>query len=355
MHEKRNLAERLKHDASYKSFFAKRRTVADTLRGLALGLNGVLDFATLERMPASFVTENLGQRHADMLWKIQTVNKEWLYLLVLIEFQSTIDRRMALRMMNYAGGIWMGLGEDDLGPRGDYPSVLPVVVYNGERRWNAATDIRDLLTPVPEQLLGTQPQHPYLLMELQRLDPSTLPSSSVLSMIARLEQARSPEQLERLVATLVDWVERADAEELLDSFREWISQVLVQRHGPAGRALELKIRNKEEARMTTLIERARQWGEELNQHWLEKGIEEGIEKGIEKGIEEGLERGRAEGERALVYRLVARRFGPGAAEQLVPVLDAITDPELIAGVADAVVECRTAAEFIGRVKEVVGS
>ena len=342
MHERPNLAERPKHDASYKSFFAKRRTVADTLRGLALGLKGAVDFATLERMPASFVTEHLGRRHADMLWKIQTVNQEWLYLLVLIEFQSTIDRRMALRMMNYAGGIWMGLGEDDLGPRGDYPSVLPVVVYNGEQRWSAATDIRDLLAPVPAQLLGTRPQHPYLLMELQTLDPSTLPHSSVLSMIARLEQARSPKQLEALVATLADWVERADAEELLDSFREWISQVLVQRHGPAGRALELKVRNEEEARMTTLIERARQWGEELNQHWLEKGIEE------------GLERGRVEGERALVYRLVTRRYGPGVTEQVVPVLDAITDPDLIAGVADAVVECRTAAEFIGRVKEVVG-
>jgi len=316
--------------------------VADTLRGLALDLKGTLDFATLERMPASFVTEHLGRRHGDMLWKIQMLNKQWLYLLVLIEFQSTIDPRMALRMMNYAGGIWMGLGEDDLGRRGEYPSVLPVVVYNGERRWNAATDIRDLLATVPEQLLGTQPRHPYLLMELQTLDPSTLPYGNALSMIARFEQARSPEQLERLVATLADWVERADAEELLDTFREWISQVLVQRHGPAGSALELKIRNEEEARMTTLIERARQWGEELNQHWLEKGIEE------------GLERGRLEGERALVYRLVTRRFGPGATEQLVPVLDAITDPELIAGVADAVVECRTEEEFVGRARELVG-
>lgn len=319
--------------------------MTDTLHGLTLDLKDALDFASLERMPASFVTEHLGRRHADMLWKIQTVNEEWLYLLVLIEFQSTVDRRMALRMMNYAGGIWMGLGENDLGPRGEYPSVLPIVVYNGERRWNAPTDTRDLLAPVLEQMVGTQPRHPYLLMELQTLDPSTLPYGSVLSMIARLEQARSPEQLEHLVATLADWVERADAEELLDNFREWISQVLVQRLGPAGRTLELKIRSEEEARMTTLIERARQWGEELNQHWLEKGIE--------KGIEEGLERGRVEGERALVYRLVTRRFGSGTTEQLVPVLDGTADPELIAGVADAVVESRTAAEFIGRAKAVV--
>ncbi len=316
--------------------------MTDTLHGLTLDLKDALDFASLERMPASFVTEHLGRRHADMLWKIQTVNEEWLYLLVLIEFQSTIDRRMALRMMNYAGGIWMGLGENDLGRDGEYPFVLPVVVYNGEQPWNAATDVRDLLATVPEQLLGTQPRHPYLLIELQTLDPSTVPYRSVLSMIARFEQARSPEQLEHLVGTLADWVERADAEELLDNFREWISQVLVQRHGPAGGALELKIRNEEEGRMTTLIERAQQWGEELNQHWLEKGIEEGVA------------RGRLEGERALVYRLVTRRFGPGTTEQLVPVLDGIADPELIAGVADAVVESRTATEFIGRAKAVVG-
>lgn len=47
---------------------------------------------------------------------------------------------------------------------------------------------------VEHPLLGTQPRHPYLLIELQTLDPSTLPYGSVLSMIAKFEQARSPEQ-----------------------------------------------------------------------------------------------------------------------------------------------------------------
>ena len=59
---------RPRHDASYKSFFAQRRTVADTLRGVARDVASGLDFSTLERLPASFVTEHLGQRHADMLW-----------------------------------------------------------------------------------------------------------------------------------------------------------------------------------------------------------------------------------------------------------------------------------------------
>ena len=340
-----------KHDAAYKSLFARRRTVEDTLRALAVAtatgdagkardpeldddLARRLDFATLERMPASFVTEHLGRRHADMLWRIRTVDETWLHLLVLFEFQSTVDRRMAFRMMNYAGGIWMGLNSDHLGPGRVFPLVLPVVVYSGRRRWTAPRDVRDLLTPAPHGLLGSRPRHPYLLIELQRLGPPPLPEENVLSMIAALERARSPKRLEELALSLRDWVERAGAQELLDSFREWISQVLAQRHGPEGRALELRIRNQEEARMTTLIERARQWGEELNQEWLERGLEKGRVEG------------RLEGERELVRRLVARRFGQGAAEDFVPVLASISDSDRLAAIAAEVFTCETAGELV---------
>ena len=111
--------------------------------------------------------------------------------------------------------------------------------------------------------------------------------------------------------------------------------------------------------MTTLIERARKWGEELNQQWLEKGIEqgrrEGVERGrlegIELGIPHGVERGRLEGERSLVYRLVTRRFGAAAAVHFVPVLNRLSDPERIAAIADAVLECETAEECLTRARE----
>ena len=338
-----------KHDAAYKSLFAQRRTVEDTLQALhvatatadagkrdpALGhtLARRFDFAALERMPASFVTEHLGRRHADMLWRIRTVRETWLHLLVLFEFQSTVDRRMALRMMNYAAGIWTGLGSDHLGPGQVFPLVLPVVVYSGRQRWTAPRDVRDLLAPAPRELLGPRPRHGYLLIDLQRLDPASLPEENVLSMIAALEQARSPKRLEELALSLRDWAERARAQELLDSFREWISQVLVMRHGPGGRELEIRIRKQEEARMSMLIERAREWGEELNQEWLEKGLEKGRREG------------RLEGERELVRRLVARRFGQGAAKDIVPLLASISDSDRLAAIATEVFTCETAAEL----------
>ena len=90
--------------------------------------------------------------------------------------------------------------------------------------------------------------------------------------------------------------------------------------------------------MSTLAERVKKWGDELNQQWLEKGLERGIERGIER-------------ERALVRRLAARRFGPGVAASLGPILDQLSDPDRIAAIADGVLECKTADEFLARAKE----
>ena len=319
-----------KHDASYKSLFASPRTVADTLRCALRELATRLDFSTLERLPASFVTEQLGQRHADMLWRIQMAGGGWLYLLVLLEFQSTVDRHMALRMMDYTARVLLGLAKSALGPRGEFPFVLPIVVYNGNRRWNAATDIRDLFPPAPERLVGYVPRHRYLLIELQTLDASVLPLGNILSMIARFEQARSRERLEELVVSLTNSLQRAGESRLLDSFSSWIKLVLERRTDRAANAPEPTVKQEEETEMT-LIERVQIWREEA------------------------VEQGRIEGERALVRRLVSRRFGSATARRLVPVLDPLSDPERIVAVADAVLECQTAEEVIARAREAAGT
>ena len=73
--------------------------------------------------------------------------------------------------------------------------------------------------------------------------------------------------------------------------------------------------------------------------------EEAIERGIELGIEQGLRQGRAEGGRAVLERLLRRRFGdlsPEAAERLRRVPEA----ELAAW-ADKVLDAATLDEVFG--------
>ena len=311
-----------RHDASYKGFFSRKLGIADTLLATVRELARHLDFSTLERVPGSFVTERLGQRHADMLWRVATNEGGWLYLLILLEFQSTIDRRMALRMMDYTIRIMKGLGREDLGPGNEYPPILPVVVYNGKRRWTAATDIRHLFSRVPQELFGYLPSHRYLLIDIQTLDLSRLPPDNALSMIARFEQARTREQVEQLVAPLVHWLEQTGDPVLWQRFRAWITLVVAQQVGAVGSDLELMLRNEEEAEMTTLIERSREWGEALNRQREEKG------------------------ERELVLRMVARRFGAGAADNLVPVLAGVSGSDRMAAIAAKVFEFETAEELV---------
>ena len=56
-----------------------------------------------------------------------------------------------------------------------------------------------------------------------------------------------------------------------------------------------------------------------------------------------------EGERALVLRLVERKYGREVVERLDPVLDAIRNPAGVTAAGDAVVLCESADELLARV------
>ena len=59
---------------------------------------------------------------------------------------------------------------------------------------------------------------------------------------------------------------------------------------------------------------------------------------------------RAEGERALLVRQAARRFGAGTAERLSTLLRRIEDPGRLAEAGDWIVDCETGAELIDRME-----
>ena len=78
------------------------------------------DFNTLERVNASYVSESERQRHDDMVWRLK-VGEQWVWVYLLLEFQSEPDPWMALRMMVY---VQQNLGSDsnDFLPTGQLAS-----------------------------------------------------------------------------------------------------------------------------------------------------------------------------------------------------------------------------------------
>ena len=64
--------------------------------------------------------------------------EEWLYVLVVLEFQSTTDEIMALRVLQYTAMLYHELLRSRTVKAGELPPVLPVVLYNGDAEWRAA-------------------------------------------------------------------------------------------------------------------------------------------------------------------------------------------------------------------------
>jgi hypothetical protein len=98
-----------RHDPSYKHLFSSPKMVQHLVEGfIPDDWMKRLDFTTLEKVPASYVSDDLRERADDVLWRVKT-DEDWLYLYFLIEFQSSGDPWMAVRMLTYVGLLYQDL------------------------------------------------------------------------------------------------------------------------------------------------------------------------------------------------------------------------------------------------------
>ena len=339
--------KRAKHDENHKRLFAFPRMVEDLLRGFLNGEHlAMLDFSTSRKVPAQYVSDELLERHGDTVWQVRFRNGGR-FLLVPIEFQSTVDSQMALRILTYTSLLYQELLRNDapvLDARGRLPPVLPVVLYNGEAAWDAAEEMVDMIQSTNGELAPYQPSQRYFVLDERHVEGDDLPEGNLMTAVVRLEKLRSPEDLLAVVDDLREWLSGPHDDALRRAFTDWVPR-LTKRLAPAEAEALSGVWTLEEMKMT-LEERVAEWPRQ----WLE----EGREQGIREGLLQGLERGRQEGlehERFLLRRMAASRFGAGTAERLSVVLARITEPERLAEVGEWLVRCDSGAELLARVDQ----
>ncbi|MGE4125533.1 MAG: Rpn family recombination-promoting nuclease/putative transposase [Pusillimonas sp.] len=286
------------NDSSYKLLFSSPDVVRDLIMGFIPDdwLHS-LDYTTLEKAPGSYITDDLRQRADDVIWRVKA-NGQWVYLYLLIEFQSKSDPWMPVRMMVYVGLLYQDvIRRGEVLPGNRLPPVLPIVLYNGAAPWKAATDIADLIPRAPGLVANYLPQLKYLLIELNQYTDETLTTMrNLVAAIIRVEHPASSQALFDLIDLLNDWL--ADNHELRRIFAIWIRAVVLRRSRHA--VVLPKIDDLKELKMT-LTARFETWAEEFEQ----RGIEKGIQKGIEKGIQQGAHNGIAE----MLHTLLQQKFG----------------------------------------------
>ncbi len=284
------------HDESYKLLFSHREMVEDLLRGFVHQpwVENV-DFSTLEPVKASFVSYDLREREDDLIWRVRW-GEEWLYVYLLLEFQSSVDPFMAVRIMVYVGLLYQDLIKlEQFTSGGRLPPVFPVVLYNGAGQWTAATELSEIIESVPGGLEQYRPRMCYhLIAENAYGEPELAPMRNLAAALFRLENSRSADDIRKVLDALIVWLADPSQDSLSRSLVTWLSRVLLPSRVPGAEIPQM--RDLQEAR-AMLAERVKEWTKE----WREQGLQD--------GRREGRQEGRQEGEAAVLTELLDAKFG----------------------------------------------
>ena len=276
------------HDSGYKLLFSHSKMVEHLLRGFARqGWVEDLDFTTLERVNESFTSDGMEQRHADMIWRARSKSQEkgWFYVFFLLEFQSTSDPFMAVRLLTYVALLYEGLMRAKAVTfKKGLPAVVSVVFYNGKCPWRAPTDLASLYRSVPPGCMPYLPQLTYILIDENRLKPEELDlADNRVATLFRLG-TMVPENLPDLKAELARLLPRKEEDpELRRTLHRWLVRLL-RRLVPG---VTIPDDDFEETPM----------------------LEESLIEWRNKAMREGVRKGQVEGMRRFLLQLLEERFG----------------------------------------------
>ena len=162
------------HDHLFRTVFGEKAEAAGLLRAhLPATVSRELVWSSLRWQSVSFIDDRLRDSESDLLYAIERKGggaPAWLY--VLLEHRSTPDAWLRLRLLKYSIRIWerdrrRHPNEEHLRP------IVPLVFYQGERRWRHACEFSELFSADVRQWPGV-PRYAHLLIDQTGVGPDDI-------------------------------------------------------------------------------------------------------------------------------------------------------------------------------------
>ena len=319
------------HDTAWKTLFS----FPEMVRGLLDGFVppewvSDLDLSEPTRHSEGQVTDDARERHPDRVWEVDLRDRSG-SVLVTLEFQSTVDRTMAARVLVYTAMLY----QDRLRhSSAKLPPVLPIVVYYGPGTWTADEEVAGLCAAPGASRAPYQPAQRHFVLDVGRYTGPLPEGPNWMAELVRLARTRD------LGAAAVEYYDicarwpESEHHGLVKSLWTWLGQVHFPMHG-----IELKLPELVNVREAGIMM------QQVMDDWTVKWREEGRVEGRAEGRVEG----RAEGQIAVMRRLAVRKFGPETADRLAEQLEEIPDPERLGEVGEWILEYESGEELLDRV------
>jgi len=270
------------HDRGYKYLFSNPLLLKELLESF-VGMDWIseIDFTKAESVNTSFVSNEFKNRESDVIYRLKFQKKE-LYLYLLIEFQSTVDRFMALRMLRYVLELYEFLIKNK--KTSSLPVVFPVLLYNGEGKWTAPDRLSKLID-MPDELKQAKAYMPefryFPVIENQYSEKMLLKLGNIVSSVFLLE-TRDREKFLDAIEKIGQILEEKDLG-AVKTFFVWFEKYL--RKNASIETIEKGVASLKNTREIKPM--FAKTVEKIEKELILKGRKEGIQEGIRKGKLEG--------------------------------------------------------------------
>jgi len=345
------------HDLFFKQYLSHPPAAADFLRQhLPAAVASLLDLTQLHLEKDSFVDEQLRTHFSDLVYRTLTTAQTPLTVSLLFEHKSYPDEWVNFQVLRYQVRLWeqefaqiqaaqtqarkaqTQPGQTER-PRTLTP-ILVLLVYHGQAEWKVSLRFARHLT-------GMQDPESALAKALEHYVPDFEPH--LVNLTALPDEAIQGEIVTRLFVLVLKHIFEQGLGGQLDEILALAAEVMRQPNGMAMVAALLRylgragIQVKKEVIAQKLLELLPKEGGVLMQTMAEEWIEEGKRIGLQEGRQEG----RQEGQRAMIIRILQRRFQPNeeSLQSLAQQLAQIADERVLLQLVDLSLEVIVLPDF----------
>ncbi len=329
----------MQHDAIHKLLCCFPRVIADILQGYVRGdWVGRLDLGTLEQVPSERVSGALRRRLNDSVWRVRCDDGTWVWVYLMLEFQSSVDARMALRMLGYVAALYEELDRMEEFRDGKVPAVAAVVLYNGEAEWVRELDTRERIGLEPgSDLEEMLPRVKFPVIHERQAGRVAPGRGNVAGAMFRLWGLEGVEELADLVGQLRAWLPGEEDRALRDAFEVVIRKEVIPAYFEGAAVREVRGLGNIESMLRGNVE-------PFAAQYERRGLEKGLAQGVEQGREEI---------KSMQARIARTLFGDSVSERLEALLAPVTSISILSEVGDCVAGSATGGELLARATQLV--
>ncbi|OPJ59669.1 Rpn family recombination-promoting nuclease/putative transposase [Clostridium chromiireducens] len=216
------------HDKSYKDLYSNKIVFLNLVKEmLSASWAKDLNEENLILVDKQYILSDYEENEADIVYKA-SINGGEVIFYTLLEFQSTVDYKMPLRLFFYINEVLReyikNLKEENKKNRKGFkiPAVVPIVLYNSIRRWNSPRFFKDIVSN--SELFGDDiVNFKYELFDVnhQYTKEELIKNNNITSAIFLLDQKVNPlEFFERLKAVALKFSKLTSREK--EILKHWL-------------------------------------------------------------------------------------------------------------------------------------